>query len=285
VTAAGWFFLAGRLSYGAFVESGEPGGWSRAVTAGAAERWWWLAMPPLAALVLVGLGWWLRGPRPAGRAVLAATLGVLVLLQIHAGWRTAYLEGDVPKDMLIYTQTSPDVSRMVDELGALSAEMTGGKDLKIWFDSGVSWPLQWYLRDFPNRQLRNGPLGGPPDDVPVVIVTNNQVGTMEPFLDNYTAQEYVLRWWFPEYPIYRNFAIAPELGPGKSAWKSADDPHGPLAVARSVGDSLATQLEREGQQRVYRLLMYRDLPERIDSYRFTVFVRNDLLPILNTLRY
>jgi hypothetical protein len=289
---AGWVLLAGRLSYGAFVEGSEPGGWTRAVTAGAAERWWLLALAPAAAAAAIGLSWLRRGPRRSGRAVLAAVVAGLLLLQVHAGWRTAFLEGDVPKDMLIYTQTSPDVSRMVREIDALSAELTGGKGMEVWYDSGVSWPLQWYFRDYPNRQLRNGPLSGPPDDVPVVIVTNDRLGSMEPYLDDYTAQEYVLRWWFPE-DIYRDFAIAPEIPPGRSAWDGSEEQRNPVAIVRSIFDSAASLLTPEGQQDLYRLVMYRDLPLPIGArdgnydgtYRYTMFVRNDLLPILNTIRY
>ncbi|MDP9363872.1 MAG: TIGR03663 family protein, partial [Chloroflexota bacterium] len=285
---AGWLLLAGRLSYGAFVEGSETGGWTRAVTAGAEDRWWMLAIPPAVAAAAIALGWLFRGPRRTGRAVLASAVAGVLLLQIHAGWRTAYLEGDVPKDMLIYTQTSPDVSRMVREIDALSAELTGGKGMEVWYDSGVSWPLQWYLRDYPNRELRNGPLSGPPDDVPVVIVTNDRLDSMEPFLDNYTAQEYVLRWWFPE-SIYRDFAIAPELGPEWSAWDGSDEERNPLAIGRSMLESAASVLTAEGQQDLYRLLVYRDLPTPIGhpggTYRYTVFVRNDLLPIFNGIRY
>ncbi len=286
---ASWFFLAARLSYGTFVPdpTANSGGWERVVTASAAERWWWLALPPLAALGLVGLGLLLRGPRGTGRSALAALVVGLALLQVHAGWRTSYLEGDIPKDMLIYTQTSPDVRRMFGELGRLSAELTGGKGLEIWYDDnqGVSWPTQWYLRDYPNRHLFGGSLSGPPEDAPVLLVGHQNLGRVEPFMDGYTAQEYVLRWWFPEDPIYRNFAIAPELNPGRSAWRSAQDPSDPRAILGSIRDSLATQLEPEGQQRVYRLLMYRDLPSRIDSYRYTLFIRNDLLPLFNSIRY
>ena len=289
VAAGSWFFLAGRLTYGTFVEDPTPnsGGWSRDVTSFAADRWWWLALPPLAALGLLGLGWLVRGPRRTGRAALAALVIGLALLQVHAAWRTVYLEGDVPKDMLIYTQTSPDITRMVDELSQLSFELTGGKGLEIWYDDnrGVSWPMQWYLRDFPNRRLFGGSLTGPPDDTPVLIVGHDNRGGVEPFMVGYTAQEYVLRWWFPEHPIYRNFAIAPELDPGDSAWKSNDQPHDLPAVLASVRDSVATLLEPEGQQRLYRLLMYRDLPARIDSYKYTLYIRNDLLPLFNTIRY
>ena len=107
----------------------------------------------------------------------------------------------------------------------------------------------------------------------------------EPWLDNYTAQEYILRWWFPEDPIYRNFALAPELNPGRSAWTSTEQPHGPLDILRSVGSSLAQLGTPEGQQRVYRLVMYRDLPARIDGYPYRLYVRNDLLPAFNDIRY
>ena len=48
---------------------------------------------------------------------------------------------------------------------------------------------------------------------------------------------------------------------------------------------MAQVLTPEGQQRVYRLLMYRDLPARIDSYRYRLYVRNDLVPLFNGIRY
>lgn len=284
--ATAWFLLAGRLTYGAFVPSSEAGGWERTVTPDALRWWWLLAVPPAAALVVLAAATARDGVRRAGAVAVAAAAVLLVLLQVHLGWRLAYLEGDVPKDMLVYTQTSPDVHRMTAELTALSEELTGGKDLEIWYDdgNGTSWPMQWYLRDFPNRRLFSATLTAPPD-APIVLVASDNYRKAEDWLDNYTAQEYVLRWWFPEDPIYRNFAIAPELDPGRSAWKTPAQPHGPLDILRSVGDSMAQVLTPEGQQRVYRLLMYRDLPARIDSYRYRLYVRNDLVPLFNGIRY
>ncbi len=276
-----WLLLAGRMSYGSFVPGGDL---TRVVTPDAADHWWWLAIPPAAAAVAIAIGVIGRGYRRAGSATFAALAIGLVLLQIHAGWRTTYQEGDVPKDMLVYTQTAPDVSRMVRELGELSAETTGGKDLDIWYDGYVSWPLQWYLRDFPNHHYYTT-LTEPPSNAAVVIAQNDRKSAVEPYLKGYTPQEYVLRWWFPEYPIYRNFAIAPELRPGASAWETSKQPHGLGAIVGSVVDSFATQLSPEGQQQVYRLLMYRDLPAPIESYRYTIYVRNDLLPLLNQIRY
>jgi hypothetical protein len=195
-----------------------------------------------------------------------------------------YQEPDVPRDMLVYTQTSPDITRLMSEIEQLSQETTGGKGLTIWYDSGVSWPMQWYLRDYPNKEFKGTSTSSVPDDVPIVIVSTEFERGFREALSGYTAQEYVLRWWFPE-ETYRDFAIAPELPPGRSAWKSSDDPHGPLDVLASIGDTLDNQLTPEGQLRLYRLLMYRDLDWANGQYNFKVYIRNDLLPFFNGIRY
>jgi len=192
--------------------------------------------------------------------------------------------------MLIYTQTSPDVVRTMAEIDRLSAELTGGNGIEVLFDDngGVAWPMQWYLRNYPNREIYQGSFTTPPD-APVVLVGDNNISRVSSMMEGYTEQPYVLRWWFPEGPIYRNFAIAPELNPGSSAWGDQDRPHGPGAILRSIGGSLATQFTPEGQQRLYRLLMYRDLPYPIGhSGGYTpmrVYVRDDLVPLLNQFRY
>ena len=94
----------------------------------------------------------------------------------------------------------------------------------------------------------------------------------------------MLRWHFPE-STYRRFAIAPELDPGQSAWTDENDAHGPIAVVGSIVDSLGNLTTAEGQQNMYRLVVYRDLPVPISGYDYTMYVRNDLLPLLNTIRY
>ena len=239
--AACWFLLAAPMTYGEFVSSDRR----RRLGAGA-ER--------VGRRTLVGAGRAAaggdRGDHPASRRGAACgwppsrrwrrCVLTLALAQVHVAWRLVYREGDVPKDMLVYTQTSPDMHRMVEELTTLSAITTGGRDLEIWYDdrNGTSWPMQWYLRDFPNRHLYGGTIAGPPDDVPVVLVARDNRSSVEPYLEGYTAQEYVLRWWFPE-EIYRDFAIAPEISPSQSAWGSADNPHGPGAIAASIAESLS----------------------------------------------
>lgn len=287
VIGAGWFLLAARLTAGEWVPASATGGWERVVTPWAAERWWWLALPPLAALAVIGAGLAWRGARRTGPAVLLVLVVLLAGLQVHLAWRLVYQEGDVPKDMMVYTQTSPDVSRMMRELSLLSAEQTGSTGLEIWYDDnmGVSWPLQWYLRDYPNRNMFGASLSAaPPGSVAVLIVGTNHDAGVAPFMAGYTPQEYVLRWWFPE-SVYRDFAMAPDIPPGRSAWKDADDPPGLRDIAGSIGESLGTLGTMEGQQGLFRLLMFRDLPEPIGRFTYNIYVRDDLVPLFNTLRY
>jgi hypothetical protein len=281
----GWWFLAADLTYGEFAQSAN-GAWQRVVTDEAADRWWLLAAPLLASLALIGGAWFVRGGAFAGRWAAVALVAGLALIQVHVAWRLTYLEGDTPKDMLIYNQTSPDVTRMMREIGTLSNELTGGLGIVIWYDNNSAWPMQWYLRDYSNRRYYGDRLNAPPPgDVAFVIAANDNLGNVQPYLSGYTPQEYVLRWHFPEHGTYRNFAIAPELAPSWSAWGAAENPHGLAAILASIGESLATQLEPEGQQRLYRLVMYRDLPVPITGYGYTLFIRNDLLPLYNGIRY
>lgn len=278
-----WLILAGRLSFGQF-EQNADGDWGRSLTSYDTHRWWLLALPPLAAVGIVLLLAVLRGTRRAGLVTLFALVIGLTSVQIHTGWRLSYVQPDVPTEMMIYTQTSPDVTRMVTDITQMSYDLTGSKEMPVWFDSGVSWPMQWYLRDFPKKRYFGDRISAPPENAPVLLVSNDHESNVSRYMAGYIAQEYVLRWNFPE-ELYRNFAIAPEINVGRSAWKSADDPHGIVAIAKSVWASLHTLVEPKGQQQLYRLVVYPDIEQKLGSYNFKIYVRNDLLPLYNQIRY
>jgi hypothetical protein len=171
----------------------------------------------------------------------------------------------------------------MEEITTLSFELTGGYGLDVWYDGGVSWPFQWYLRDFTNKRFY-GPSFTSPTQAAVVLVLSGREGPMESFLAGYTAQEYVLRWWLPE-ELYRGFAIAPEISPGRSAWESGEQPHGPFDIIESIVESVDGNLSANGQARLFRLLVYRDIEHPLGHTRFKIYVRNDLLPLLNEIRY
>ena len=72
---------------------------------------------------------------------------------------------------------------------------------------------------------------------------------------------------------------------GRSAWLSADQPHGPLDILSSIFDTVEGEKDIDNQLRLYRLLMYRDLDWEIGQTPFRLYIRNDLLPLFNSIRY
>ncbi|HEX3247045.1 MAG TPA: flippase activity-associated protein Agl23, partial [Chloroflexota bacterium] len=116
---------------------------------------------------VAGLVWLARRSRlPVVRTgLVCALLAASTAFYIRTSWLATYEHGDVPKDMLIYVQSSPDVVWVTRELERIGFQTGQGKDLRILMDNGytetvggqpivheaVSWPFEWYLRGFKNR--------------------------------------------------------------------------------------------------------------------------------------
>ena len=288
VLSGGWFLLASRLTAGVWTKN-QNGVWVRTIPSWAAHDWWTMAIPPLVAIGLVAAGIFLLGRRATAYATLVAMLVVMSLFQVHAGFRLAFLDGDVARDTMIYNTTSPDTTQMTHDLQEMSELIYGDRSMSVAYDSGcVQWPLNWYLRNLPNAFMTSDPASnGGANGTPVIItVPNGGAGCLQGSeIDGYTSQWYVLRWHEPEQSIYRNFAIAPEIPVGRSAWTSLTQPHGIVAIFESVVSSMETLGTPEGQQRAFRLLMFREMPDGTNGYMFKIYIRNDLLPYYNDVRY
>jgi hypothetical protein len=115
--------------------------WSRGLQPTVSDNPWLLYIPLLAFVGLIIFALTRLGWRDALATVGIASIGVMLLGQMHVSYRFTYEEGDVPRDMLMYSQVSPDVTRFVEEVGLLSRQLTGGTDMQIMYDSGTSWPV------------------------------------------------------------------------------------------------------------------------------------------------
>jgi uncharacterized protein (TIGR03663 family) len=285
VSGAAWFLLWSWGSAGPWTETAE--GLVRNIRPEVAANPWLLYIPALVLFAALGAGLWRMGPRMAISVSGLTLVGLLMLTQLHASFRMSFYEGDIPRDMLIYVQSSPDVAQAVEDVGLLSRELTGGLDMQIWYDSGTSWPMQWYLRNYSNRRFYGTELSDVPGAPVVLISSANLTAENRALLSGYTSTEYAMRWWFPEEETYRRFAIAPELN---KEWRQnyqsdAVGPFGLIDVAASVWSSIWSMREPEQQMQKFRMVAFRELPAPIGSYNFHVFVRNDLMPAYNDIRY
>jgi hypothetical protein len=217
---------------------------------------------PLIALLTIGAG--LRWEWRGALALLAICASIaLALGTARAAYRLAYQNGDVPREMLVYTQTSPDVMHAIRRLEEASIRRGRGLALPVIYDNETVWT--WYLRNFTNA-TRTGPeLSAPPEpEVMAVLMLQENLDRYPQnriFLDEFVIQRYPLRWWFPEDQMYRL----------NSGWRD-----GPLESTSLLGQALRAPFDPEVGARVWRFLIHRDLPASLGSTDFVIAVRPEL---------
>ncbi len=279
------FFLGARLTWGEWIQD-DFGGWLRTLPEASLDEWWKLVLPPLVALVIIAVAIWIIGTRKTIYTTLAATVALMSLFQVHAGFRVSFVDGDLAVDTLIYNTISADMTQFTDDMNELSMMVHGDNTISIAYDQcKMQWPTNWYLNshDFPNARFTSyGSIDNP--DVILVAHDSQECGWPDR-IPGYTSQTYALRVHERENAAYRRFAIAPEIPVGWSAWTLPDQPHDLVAVLRSIGDSLSYATTPEGQQKLFRQVMYREQSDDQQVYYMTVWVRNDLLPQYNDIRY
>lgn len=166
-------------------------------------------------LSLIGLGVLLLGllggtlfasfrvGRQGGVALLALSLALfLFVFTIRAGWRVTYTNGDVPVEMLVYTQSSPDIPRLARQVSAIAKETGQSEDLRITVDGadGFAWPWVWYLRHYNSVGYPDLKNVDPDSQAAVVLVNAGNDHKVRTVLEEGygEGQRFRHRWWFPE---------------------------------------------------------------------------------------
>lgn len=280
------FYQLARLTANGWIDQGTNF-WVRRIPQASVDDWWILAIGPLAAILILSLGMVTLGMRRTAHAALVAAFLVMSLFQVHAGFRVSFLDGAGARDTLIYNTVGADVMQMRDDVAAVSRLAYGDLSMPVIYDNCTAWPLNVDLNDMPNASQRaDVDVAGA--DRPPVVIGGTPFGNCDPFpneIDGYTRQDYMFRWHESENAVYRNFAIAPELEPSSSIWGTANNPHDLAAIFRSCWNSAMTLADPEGQQRAFRLLMFRETGQPVQAYIFHVFIRDDYLPYYNQVRY
>jgi uncharacterized protein (TIGR03663 family) len=167
----------------------------------------WIALRVLLALTALGALAWLLRPYDRRRLAVgltAAVIGGLSLFTIRGGIVAAYENGDVPNELLIFTQTSPDVPDIMDRIEEAGRVSGQGKNLPIFVDTTYSWPWHWYLRDYTDARFSSPGDDVAPESNEVVLLAVENEASMQQHLDRYQAPfRHPLRWWFPEFSTYK----------------------------------------------------------------------------------
>ncbi len=186
--------------------------------------------------------------RPGIAQVALGLFGVamavfLLLPTIHNMYEVSFVHpADGPHEMMVYVQTTTDIDIIMQRIQEVDQKDFGGRhQVSIGVTDDATWPLAWYLRDYPNLCF------GFPDKcpgwkntVPIIISGGDDpygdINAYAPTNGKYLYHEYQMRsWWDEGYKL-------PACAPGQTpSFNTCADPGqitgvGPL-LWLSYGDS------------------------------------------------
>jgi uncharacterized protein (TIGR03663 family) len=137
----------------------------------------------------------------------AALVGLLAPLSLRTAFTLSYQHGDTPYEALVYTQTTPDIPKILGDIRQYASESGLGYNQPIVVDSNdaFSWPWAWYLRDYHQvsyTDMSTYTTGGSsyrPPAHSILLLNNVDRGVMQQYRGQFgTGIPYHHRWWFPE---------------------------------------------------------------------------------------
>ena len=126
--------------------------------------------------------------------VEALVVGILVLsvsVSAYQSMSVNFYKSTDPDELMIYTQASPDIYKVLDKI----EELDGGRnrlEILVADNENLYWPLPWYLRDYKNRRYS----GTVPShsNADVVIVPKSRSDDLADSLgDRYESMQFDLR--------------------------------------------------------------------------------------------
>lgn len=136
--------------------------------------------------------------------VPAFGIPVLIVMSVQTGWTVTYKHGDVPVEMMVYTQTSPDIARLARYISNEVSLNEQTKRLSVTVDGthGFHWPWWWYLRNKSEVTYLNYEESSTakPPKTDILIIHSKHHDKMKEMLDgDFREGERIKhRWWFPE---------------------------------------------------------------------------------------
>lgn len=249
-----------------------------------------IALSFVAAAIVTGIVW--IGTQLTRRQLLGALASMALILvaayTVRSGWQVTYKNGDTPVDMLVYVQSSPDVPFIVREMERVGNTLGLRKEVPILLDGGysetvagqnvaheaVSWPFEWYLRDYKAKQYfsKNLPGDFSTGRYAAVLAMSTNLDPIRDQLDGYTGNKFRLNWWYPE--DYKQ--LAPQAsGSPEALWKTFFDGE---AREKFFGTIWLTLTDATAREKLAKYVLYRELINPpLGAREMYFYVRNDLV--------
>lgn len=159
----------------------------------------------------------------AALGLFGVVMAVLLFLPtIHNMVEVSYVEpADGPHEMMIYVQTTTDVTTMMAKIDEINQkDFHGDHQMHIGVTGDATWPFAWYLRDYPNLCFGYPNCPGWTTTPPVIIAGGDDpYGDIQTYTykGTYLYHEYVMRSWWDE-----GYKLPPCVGKQKPSMACSD---------------------------------------------------------------
>lgn len=145
--------------------------------------------------------WWLSQDgwpvKQSLRLLGLAFFGLLLGLTLRASFRANYVNYDSGMEYLVYAHGYTGNKDVLSQVKQISEFLNGDPySINVAYDDDTSWPMSWYMREFPNavfygaspsRELRNSP---------AIIVGDNNFSKIEPIVSKeYLRYDFIRMVW------------------------------------------------------------------------------------------
>jgi uncharacterized protein (TIGR03663 family) len=118
------------------------------------------------------------------------------LLSARAAGMAAYVNYNQGTEFMVYAHGASGVKDALNQIEEISYDTTNGLAIEIAYDDDVDWPLNWYLRKFPNRYFYGA---DPTRDLigfPLILVGDDFFSEADAlFSDGYEVFDYIRMVW------------------------------------------------------------------------------------------
>jgi uncharacterized protein (TIGR03663 family) len=124
-------------------------------------------------------------------------MGILLILTVRTSLAVNYVNYDYTTEWIDYAHGAPGVKLALNDIAAIANHTGVGSDLKIAYDDEVSWPMTWYLRDYPNQAFYGAQPNRQALDAPIVIAGPKNWAKVEAILGSRYHRFELIRMWWP----------------------------------------------------------------------------------------
>ncbi len=140
---------------------------------------------------IVALGW-----DQSWRTIVVSLSALLLIFTVSVSYRFNFINYDYATEPMVYAHSTPDVKLAMAQIEELSRKTAGDHAIKVSYDDDSTWPLEWYLRDYPNKLYFGANPSRDAVDSPVVLVGDKNLTKVKPYLgERYYEFPYRLIWW------------------------------------------------------------------------------------------